>query len=129
MKDTGRDGKRKGTGLKKKDETRRKTAVLGGDAVARAKVGSEGGVEVAAKTGEDRGVRDRFLKDARVGALVAPRVAGGRGRAARRKSTVRGLCEERNDHRGAARKLTGFAGEIALVAKGWSGERNEYESN
>lgn len=86
MKDTGRDGKRKGTGLKKKDEAEnarlcRETAVLGGDAMARAKVGSEGGVEVAAKTrggGEDRGYETAFLK-MRVGALVAPRAAGGRG--------------------------------------------------
>lgn len=73
----------------------RETAVLGGDAVARAKVGSEGGVEVAAKTGGSGGggYETAFLK-MRVGALVAPRVAGGGRRAARRKSTVRGLWKE-----------------------------------
>lgn len=57
MKDTGRDGEEKRNGIeeKRRDQAEnarlcRETAVLGGDAVARAKVGSEGGVEVAAKT-------------------------------------------------------------------------------
>lgn len=61
--------------------------MLGGDAVARAKVGSEGGAETVVKTGEDWGYETAFLK-MRVGALVAPR-GGGRG-----ESRLRGLWKE-----------------------------------
>lgn len=53
----------------------RETAVLGGDAVVRAKVGSEGGVEVVVKTGGSRGYETAFLK-MRVGHLLRREVEG-----------------------------------------------------
>lgn len=70
------------------------------------------------------GVRDCFLKDASRGALVAPR-GGERG-----ESRLRGLRKETTTGGGGAGP-TGVVGKgkIAGVAKGWSGERNEYESN
>lgn len=70
------------------------------------------------------GVRDCFLKDASRGALVAPR-GGERG-----ESRLRGLWKETTTV-GAARDPPGVVGKgkIAGVVKGWSGERNEYESN
>lgn len=70
------------------------------------------------------GVRDCFLKDASRGRTCC----AARWRA-RRKSTARTV--ERNDHRGGGAGPTGVVGKgkIAGVAKGWSGERNEYESN
>lgn len=75
------------------------------------------------KTGRS-GVRDRFLKDASRGALVAPRGEGrgeGRLREPWKETTIVG----------AAWDSPGLwdEGKIAGVAKGWSGERNEYESN
>lgn len=86
--------------------------MLCGDAVARAKVGSEGGVEVAAKTGgSGGGVRDRFLKDASRGTCCAPRGGAGGGEGGEEKVDC-ARTVERNDHRRAARKLTGVAGEI-----------------
>lgn len=62
----GWEEKRNGIEEKRRDEAEnarlcRETAVLGGDAVARAKVGSEGGVEVAAKTGGSGGGGTRPL--------------------------------------------------------------------
>lgn len=115
MKDTGRVGRRRGTGLKKKDEAEnarlcRETAVLGGDAAARAKVGSEGGVEGGGEDGRIReggaGVRDRFLKDASRGTCCAPRGGG-----AWRKSTVRGLWKETIAPWGRRGNSPGVAGE------------------
>jgi len=74
--------------------------------------------KVVVKTEEDRGVRDCFLKDASRSTCCA-------ARRAKRKSIARAV--ERNDHRGAVRDSPGFEEKIAGVAKGWSGERNEYE--
>lgn len=59
----------------------------------------------------------------RVGALVAPR-----GWRERRKSAARAV--KRNDHRGGGAGLTGGCGKDSRGGeRGWSGERNEYESN
>lgn len=92
--------------------------MLGGDAVARAKVGGEGGVEVVlVKTGGS-GVRDRFLKDASRGTCCAARWR------ARREVDCEGCGKKRSSWGGA-----GFVGKIAGVAKRVERRAEEYESN
>lgn len=98
-------------------------AVLDGEAVARAKVGSEGGVEGGGGETGGSGIRDRFLKDASRGTCCAARWR------ARRKSAARAV--KRNDHRGAARGTYRGCGKDSRGGESGrrSEEGNEYESN
>lgn len=78
-------------------------------------------VKVVVKTGEDRGVRDCFLKDASRSTCCVARWR------AKRKSIAESCGKKRSPWGGA--RLARVEEKVAGVAKGWSGERNEYESN